>query len=471
MEIIFETITKKDKRLFEKINEFSNENKELKNYYKESEKIEFGTDFIHFKNFCGYLDEEHLVISPKLKEHLENLYLLDCPKTPFNKLYDCIFDKFLKLILRELSKENIFFTLSLFETSVEEGKGNESLIFKLLLLLKKKQEIINSIHIVLSSPHKKPLEYEIYKTVDEVSYVDENVLVDIVSSPEFMYQIENGVIDCRYSPVKVLQYETEETFDTLENRFIKHFLKEIEKNIDEDLKEFSSFEDFKQIKEEIEYTLQSDVFSQVGNLDYFPSNSQVLMKKAGYRELFQIYRLFYSSFTPQFLKNLDLTFSLKDMATLWEYYVLIKLLKKLKEKFGNYRIIEDFEERKKGKTIYETAKFKFRNGLTLYFQPTKRSYSELEFRPDFLIEYKGKKFIFDAKFRIFENNRQDILKNMHYYKDGLRAKFAVAVCLGDNREGKFYSRNSEIFIVNLEKLIKNNLNFNGIGYINLDLKI
>ena len=47
MEIIFETITKKDKGLFEKINEFFNEDKELKNYYKESEKIEFWTDFIH----------------------------------------------------------------------------------------------------------------------------------------------------------------------------------------------------------------------------------------------------------------------------------------------------------------------------------------------------------------------------------------------------------------------------------------
>lgn len=355
---------------------------------------------------------------------------------------------------------------------VDESKLNESKIFKLLVLLEKKEELINSLRLILSIPHKNLVEYETYKSLNEVSYVDSNVIIDIVQNPEKLYETEKGIIEHegkRYSPTAVLQYEFEESFDTPENRFVKHLLKELEILLSEELKDFFFLEELKEIKEEIEYTLRSDVFSEVGDLNFFPSNSQVLMKKAGYRELFQIYRLLHLSFVPRIFEDLDLAFSLKDMATLWEYYVLIEILREFKEKFGTYKVIIDFEEKVEGKTVYEEAQFKFENDLILYYQKSLYAYSGLRFRPDFYVKFKDNRFIFDAKFRIFENNEKDLLQNMHYYRDGLKVTSAVAVCFGEkNKRGSFWKTDGSKESINLfSELIENN--FDGVGYIDLKL--
>ena len=468
---------------FPELKSFLDRNRELVDFLESAGKISYTDKRLKVVNFCGYLGDEEfkvLLVPKKLKDRL---------KINSQEDFDSIFYRFLHHIIENLHKEKIIYTLSLFETPIEESETNPSLIFKLLLLLKEKEQLINSIHLILSNPHRKLVEYESYKTLPEVSYVDERVLTDIIQHPEFLYETENGIIQDKYSPISVLQYEVEETFDTLENRFVKHFLKEIQFFLDKEAKEFLDIKDLKEIKEEIEYCLQSDVFSEVRGLNYFPSNSQVLMKKAGYREIFQIYRYFHLSFVPKFARDLDMAFSLKDMATLWEYHVLIKLLHGLKKGFGNHEITEDFKEGKIGKTIYEKAEFKFEKGLKLYFQLTKISYSELKFRPDFLIEYENEIYIFDAKFRVIEdedekndereknnkrkkNNRKDILQNMHYYKDGLNAKFAIAVCFGEESKGEFYFRKrgkSNISFEDVIGLIGNN-EYDGVGYVNLSLE-
>lgn len=435
-------------------------------YLEESEKVRIEDDILYVENFCGYLTDNILVIPSKIKKSLESFK----KESDFQTFFNFFFEKFLNYIIRELSKENIIYSIALANFPVDESKPVESKIFKLLLLLEKKDELINSVHFVLSNPHKELIENEEYKNLGEVYVVNEDVLTDIISNPQFLYKTENGIIEDRYSPIKVLQYVTEETFDTLENRFIKYFLKEIETVLSEELEEFLYLKELREIKEEVEYALQTDIFVEVGNLSYFPSNSQVLMKKAGYREIFNIYRLFHSSFIPQIFKNLDIALSLKDMATLWEYYVLIEILKSLKKIYGNYETKINFEERTKQGTIYDYAVFEFEDGLKLYFQKSLYSYSRLEFRPDFIMEMNNKKYIFDAKFRIFEDNRKDILLNMHYYKDGLDAEFAVAVCYGNNTLGNFYFKDKGIYEIEFDKKFLNQEYFEGIGFLNLDLK-
>ena len=454
--------------------DFIQEKKSILDFLSREEGIELHENYIEFKNFTGILelDEKYLIIPEKLAKKFNLLNNHRKPKENFDEIYLKKFNLFLEHILKELSKEKLLFTLSLAKFPVDEWRANESKIFKLLILLENKDTLINSIHLILSNLHRKLIEYETYKNLNEVNYLDESVLLDMISNPSKLYETEDGIIQDRYTPVEVLQHELEEIFDTLENRFIKHLLKEIGFTINEELKEFLNLYDLVKIRSEIEYCLQSDIFNEVEDLNYFPSNSQVLMKKAGYRELFQLYRYFHVSFVPKFAEDLDMAFSLKDMATLWEYYILIKLLKGLKEKFGGYKIVEDFREMKKGKAVYETVKFMFEKGLILHFQPTKRSYSGLEFRPDFLIEYEDKKYIFDAKFRIFEDNKKDILQNMHYYKDGLNTEFAIAVCFGDDNKGEFYFKKRDeinISFGDIINLIENN-EYDGVGYVNLSLE-
>jgi predicted component of viral defense system (DUF524 family) len=216
-------------------------------------------------------------------------------------------------------------------------------------------------------------------------------------------------------------------------------------------------------------------------MTYFPSNSPVLIKKTGYREILQIYRLLHLSFIPKMYQDLDHTlniaFSLKDFTILWEYYVLVELIKELKSYFGGFKININFEEKTYEKTKYEYAEFEFNKGLKLYYQKSITSYSGFEYRPDFYIEYNSKKFIFDAKFRFFENNseerKKEIINNMHYYRDALGATFAVAVCLAEDKKKEciFWSLNKNFATQNninsLSELI-NNCN-KGIGIYKLPL--
>lgn len=431
-------------------------------YLKEKEQIEIiDNKKIRFKNFCGYFKDK-LVIPKKLANYFNLI-----GEENFEEIYNKQFQQFLEKILIELSKEHIIYTLSLTKTFVVENSVNDSRIFKLLLLLELKDELITSLYLIFSNLHKKINRYKTYKHLEDVSEIDSNVISDLIYSLEKLSESVNGFINYnnkKYFSNEILQYESVEIFDTLENRFIKFFLKLILEILD-DLKDFLFLNELKDIKNEVEYILQSDIFSEIKDINFFPSNSQVLMKKAGYREIFKIYRLLHISFIPQFFKDLDLAFSLKDMATLWEYNVLIEILKAL----GNYKIEIDFEKKAKYKTDYEKAKFIFEKGAILYYQNIFKTYSDLEFRPDFYIDYDNKKFIFDAKFRIFNDNKSDILKNMHYYKDGLKVDFAVAVCLG-KKDGNFWKIDKEkIPFKSFLELINKSLK--GVGYLNLELEI
>lgn len=426
---------------------------------------------IKFNNFCGYFGNK-LVIQKKLAKKLNLIDKDENLKINYKKTYNEIFQNFLERILLELSKEHIIYSLSLSNFSVKENKLNENKIFKLLLLLELKDELMNSLQLILSNPHRKLCEYKTYNNLDEVDYIDSNVIMDILQNPNKLYKTEKGILEynnVKYLPVEVLQYKQEENFDTLENRFIKFFLKELENILLNDLKEFMHLESLKKFQEEIEFILRSDIFLEIKNLSYFPSNSQILMRREGYREIFEIYRLLHLSFIPKIFEDLDLSFSLKDMATLWEYYTLIEILKELKDEFGNYQLKIDFKEKAKYKTNYEEAKFEFEKGLIVYYQKTFNGYSTLQFRPDFYIKYDNKEFIFDAKFRLFEDNKTDILKNMHYYKDSLRVKFAVAVCLGDKKNGRFWKIDGDMKIINFFLDCMNKEDLKGVGY--LDLKI
>ncbi|WP_457567167.1 DUF2357 domain-containing protein [Desulfurobacterium sp.] len=453
---------------------------DLLKHLEEKEQIKIIGDTILFNNFTGILktDNNKYLIIPK---KLANIFKLtdnnNKIKEDFYERYINKFESFLTFIVRKLSRENILYTTSLFKFPVKENKTNSSKIFKLLLLIEMKKTLVNATQIILSSPHKKLIQYKTHKNLEEINHIDSEVIIDLCHHPERLYQTENGILEHKnqtYSPISVLQYKVNETYDTTANRFVKYFLKELESILSKDLNNFLFFDELREIKENIVYALQSDIFSRVKSLTLFPSSSQVLMKKPGYREIFQIYRLLHISYIPKVFKDLDLAFSLKDMATLWEYYVLVKLLEEFKKEFGNYKVEIDFKLRNEGKTVYDEAKFSFNNGLILHFQASKYAYSTLKFRPDFLIYFNNKKLVFDAKFRLFDNNKSDILKNMHYYKDGLQLDAAIAVCIGIGKEkGTFWQKNNkeeiDLSLKEIFKIVKSGLK--GVGHFNLNMNI
>jgi len=237
---------------------------------------------------------------------------------------------------------------------------------------------------------------------------------------------QGGCIKGRYAPLEVSQYTAEETFDTLENRFVKLILRIFMRTIDKCVKyidENKSKDDkiaaegmenkkkeLIHLKNEIEQALSGWIFSGVGNLNANPSNSQVLAKQPGYKELFNIWRLLGMSYIPSFITSLEMAFELKRMDLLWEYYIFSKII-------GEFKVMKYKCEVKleSGNKEGEMEKYVERDSINLNFSNGKQNVG-LSYQPkikveaigkgtlipDFLVE-GGKRLAIDAKFMLKEN--------------------------------------------------------------------
>ncbi len=427
---------------------------------------------ICFGNYTGYFDyydnnkpKRVLVIHEKVKKSANLCDKDKCSDTSkpcencnavfqcddIARSYDALFEKFAIEIINGLYLP--FAIISPTVSDVRENAFEEHPLFTLLLLLNKKDEIIGAIHHILARPHRMLIDTKSPKRFDEVSYVDGDTLIDIVCSPQHWRKFPGGCIGGAYAPAEVLQYTPEETFDTLENRFVKLVLRILIKAIDkcdkyindtiaaestknkkEDTIAAESTKNKKEdtiaaestknkkkdmenkrktlshLKSEIEQALSGWIFNGVGNLNADPSNSQVLIKQPGYKELLNIWRLLGMSYVPSFITSLEMAFELKRMDLLWEYYVLSKII-------GGFESLKyKYEDRlESGNKQSETEKYAERDSLSLYFSNGKQgvtvSYQrkirvnavgEETLIPDFLIEGE-KRFVIDAKFMVKEN--------------------------------------------------------------------
>lgn len=443
-----------------------NNEKIIKKYEKTRSKeyihieIEKNNYIIYFGNYTGYFDyydnnkpKRVLVIHEKVKDSA-NL-CKECTFTGNNisnntsnkpcancnavfqcddiaRNYDALFEKFAIEIINGLYLP--FAIISSTVSDVRENAFEEHPLFTLLLLLNKKDEIIGAIHHILARPHRMLIDTKSPKRFDEVSYVDGDTLIDIVCSPQHWREFPGGCIGGAYAPAEVLQYTPEETFDTLENRFVKLVLRILIKAIDkcdkyindtiaaestknkkEDKKEDmeNKRKTLSHLKSEIEQALSGWIFNGVGNLNADPPNSQVLIKQPGYKELFNIWRLLGMSYVPSFITSLEMAFELKRMDLLWEYYVLSKIIGEFKRM--GYKRKDKLES---GNKQSETEKYVERDFLSLCFSNDERSVRVLyqpEIKvnlvkkgklipviPDFLIESE-ERLVVDAKFMTKKN--------------------------------------------------------------------
>jgi predicted component of viral defense system (DUF524 family) len=392
-------------------------------YHKESQEVEL-------MDYCGYIGNT-LFIPAKLKNILS---------ASTEQEYNILFSRFFEFILKHLS-EDLLFYISPTEFKVEEYGDNNNPIFQLETLLREKNNIEIAINHILVNPYTILDKKIVEKTFDEINYIDNYTIDDIISNPQNWYQGDYN------KPIKVNQYETFESVNSLENRFIKYFLIDLISTLDKLLKFttnlHSSFYKILDLKKQIRNFFVSFPFDEVDEMEIFPYNSQVLMKREGYRELFLIYNRLHISYKPSSLQNLTNSLSIKDMSSLWEYYVLVHLIKY----FGRIKTLKVQKNLKIKNEDYETMLIEFKNGAKLSYQNVFESYSLIPFRPDFFIEFNNQTFILDAKFRILQDNRTDILKNMHYYKDSLKVDLAIAVSINNQIGGELYLENR-----NIEKL-------------------
>lgn len=97
-----------------------------------------------------------------------------------------------------------------------------------------------------------------------------------------------------YTPELLPERRTGETKDTRENRYVKSFLEDLFQIIDDLQRRLKdggndlSAREAVQWRERIADWLSDPVWREVGPLTYFPSNSQVLQRREGYKDVLQI---------------------------------------------------------------------------------------------------------------------------------------------------------------------------------------
>ena len=447
-----------------------------------------------FKNYIGKTNIEILEGIKPLSLEFKNFEVLSKKVDEIYKGIEDIVEKHKKLykaLVEYISEKSISLPFSISTPTafgVKESEGPMNELFVYHFLMDNRERIISAYEEIMKNPHRNLIERQEWMNFWEVTEIDEDTIVTIITHPEYLTKAETSSIAvARYlnehAPTKVAQRIKYESFDTHENRFAKYFLNELiiwserAKNAIEKSQYLQKkmkmpvIENLSKVLGELEYYATSDVFDDVGEVVIFPYNSQVLLKREGYRDLLQLWREF-RSYSP-FFGEIQKAINNKDIAKLYEYWCFFKLVEELGEFLGRGGlriVIEPTGELSEGGDVYA----QFDNGWRLYYNkrltPRKWSYS-VTLRPDYSLfdgdpRRKGTMLIgvFDAKFKLDVVDEKEEIENfdvedeeversgsyttwaklediykMHTYRDALGCRFAVVVYPG--RKSVFFDVN------------------------------
>jgi len=472
--------------------EYNSENK------KEIKKIYFGEQEAQQKpnglwtfTFRNYLGKSFIRIIFDNTEFKSPPIEVISEKTPINVESDPLFyPKFLKILLDELIKYLILLPFDLgspTEFPTAEYPYPPSLIFILHTLAQNADTLIQALQTIWHNPYRKLKTEERWVLLNEATNVDVDTILMMFHHPEYLCKVYSGGFLKKladklngYIPEKVFQRHVIETLDNPENRFIKHFIDTI-LFFCEELKRQNYWEKAKSHQSKLEelenyvrYLRVDSLFSDVGDMTIFPASSQVLLKRDGYRECLNIYRLLNLSRIPIFHELQD-AIDNRRIDKLYEYWCFFELSKRLAEVIAKDNSKPRFEIKKTKEGRFEIVKAYLGNGYELVYNQTFEGYSG-NFRPDFALVKSNKpdkpEIVFDAKFRFdlkpsenpkkeeeetltngnFENlvKGEDICK-MHTYRDALKCRAAVIVYPG--KEEEFYHESKEKKKIELKELL------------------
>lgn len=352
--------------------------------------------------------------------------------------------------------------------------------FMFLEYIFRPENILSAYGYIRRDPHKILQQYVETVPTAFASAIGPSDLINIITNPSNLSQTKQTPPNWpsqmgNYIPKRISQKDYIETRDTPENRFVKYFLGLlheliIEMNLYVRSKGIGGYpagkiREFSEIIQE--FTLDGWL-KDVGELYSMPSNSQVLQKKEGYREILDYFLIFEFAFNFQWEEvKEDIKGYQKKLSELYEYWCYLKLteiLSKLQNTNINYSSIFDFDPKKwsiKIKTGEDSSQnfivakddvdvnleLRYNNAFTRS-KLDEYSYS-LEMKPDYslLIKIDDNPFLihFDAKYKCdlkttFKN--EDILK-MHTYKDAIKDTLGAYV-LYPGRKNQIYKEFSSI---------------------------
>lgn len=242
-----------------------------------------------------------------------------------------------------------------------------------------------------------------------------------------------GVLEKKVAPRLICDERVEAILDNPENRFIKDFLKSsllVAEHFYQALRVFFAdkgiidisrgvVDDCQKIIKTLEKMLRTGFLTEVGEMNCFPSNSQVLQKREGYRQLFMHY--FKMSLASQFPidnNTLKQIIESKDIATLYEYWCFFTMARILRERLGRPSSASIEKQGEFRKELKYGISINYSGGISLSFNKpyggnSASSYS-VSLRPDISLRRGGDLHLFDAKFKYVnvEFDEQEALDNI-----------------------------------------------------------
>jgi predicted component of viral defense system (DUF524 family) len=265
-----------------------------------------------------------------------------------------------------------------------------------------------AIQAILAQPHRRLASEEWLVLPHQVRQVDRTAMLYVLQTSRPVSGVPRTISPLhRLRPERVVQQVPTETYDTPENRFLKTFaaamldaIRDIERqrwwatDVNDD-----SRQEIGHLREALTMLVSDQRLANLGPMTVMPAQSRVLQRKDGYRDLAALWPHFQRVQEPLFA-SLQAAMELRQIDQLYELWVLFDLIKQLAAVTRETAALTPKLDAYGSPTNDYAARFGSHG--TLYYNRTKRTYSGLSLRPDYLwVPTDGSGSVaLDAKFRL-----------------------------------------------------------------------
>lgn len=345
--------------------------------------------------------------------------------------------------------------------AADESSEAPTAIFVYHFLRQYAPEIQMALETIINHPYRTLIDEDDLIPLPQAMQVESSELINILRQPQFLVRSSQSFPITRllngHAPTQLWQHRAEETLDTPPNRFAKQFLSELADwsiRLGELGWLIPHLPTLEAIRDELVYAQYQPFWTEIGSLVRFPAESQVLLKRRGYREWTQLWRRFHQARLPVW-RQIEEAIDARDIATLYEIWCFFALVDRIGDTL-EVGIVErrwqlDLSDEQglgyKSQVVFGQTGYRLTYNEGFQWG-TNRSYS-VTLRPDFTLHGPNNswRLVFDAKFRFehrwFNLNDKDDddedqtiakkadLYKMHTYRDALGAKAAVVLYPGD----------------------------------------
>ena len=351
------------------------------------------------------------------------------------------------------------------------------LIYQAIKTDNRANNLLYNLSIVTSMPYRSLVSTPDYVGLENATEISDSAIADFFSGNSVLLPTSKkcklsqklSIDDLNFLPKDTLIENTDDTLDSPENRFIKYFVVWIKDVLlkykdlfgkEENFRNYEMLEFLNNSIREMQLILRNPFFAQIGDLKYIPLHSNVLNRRDGYRQLFQLFIGIRS--LPE-ISNADVEEMIenKSLDVLYENYCYFQLSTILAKLYGEQlnkkklhvdkSLFSKTLEKKSFSNYFEFPRTDIYPQIRIHYNIDykQESYSK-HFDPDISIEIFDKDdslksiYVFDSKFKAISTkgseydgktyNFDDITK-MHAYKDAIvLAKGAYILYPGSERE-------------------------------------